>query len=194
MNEYQMGIAWGIGGFAEGRFILRHEDKYFLEQMKLPNKIYHQITGKGKLQYVVKSETITPDDLPGWSPRNSSERDIPILKDYHDFVRAYIELHTCLDYCLSHSTRDGKIYKYKRFRMRIYGNDILIQSINNLLHENCGANLKSPQKTPNQTTKHIAYTSLDELTDIFNWIDDTPRFEPFWQDVNQKLHHPKIKK
>ena len=188
-----MGIAWGIGGFVEGKFVLRHEYKYFLEQMKLPNKIYHQITEKGKTQYVVKTVTIIPDNLPGWSPRNSPERDIPVLKDYHDFVRAYIELHTCLDYCLSYSTRDGKIYKYKHFRMRIYGNSILIQSINNLLHENCGTNAKSLQKTPNKTTKYIAYTSLGELTNIFDWIDGSPRFEPFWQNVDEKLSNPVIR-
>lgn len=186
-----MGIIWGIGGFAEGRFILRHKDKYFLEQMHLPNTIYSQITARGKMQYVLKTKGVTPADIPGWSARNASERNVPILDDYRDFLRAYIELHGCLDYCIAY-TREKSKHKYKKLRLRIYGNNILIQSINAILHENCFVGLKSIQKTANDTTKYISYTSYNELLKIFEWIDGYPHYEPFWADVDKKLRQPII--
>lgn len=193
MNSYQMGIIWGIGGFAEGRFILRHKDIYFLEQMNLRNKIYQQLTAKGKIQYVLKTSSIAPGDIPGWSARNASERNIPILNDYKGFMRAYIELHGCLDYCIAY-TREKSKHKYKKLRLRIYGNNILIQSINAILHENCSVGLKSAQKTINDTTKYISYTSYNELLKIFEWIDGCPRHEPFWADIDKKLRQPIIDK
>lgn len=190
MNGYQMGIVWGIGGFAEDRFICRHKERYFLEKLQTGNTIYPQ-TSKGKTQYVLKTRAITLDDLPGWTARNASERDIPLLDDYKDFLRAYIELHGCLDYHIGYKRKD-KSQKYKHLRLRIYGNNILIQSANILLHENCCVGLKSIQRTVNDTTKYISYAAFEEILRIFEYIDGCPRFQPFWDDIDAKLRQPYI--
>ena len=195
MNSYTLGIVWSIGSYQEDRFIFRHKDKYFLEQIQkyCDNSTYSQTTGKGKLQYVLKTAAFSPEDFPGWIDRNAEQRNLPALDDYKDFLRAYFELHACLGYCTAYSNYGRKNqHKYYKLRLRIYGNYILIMSINKILLEQCGAKLKSMQYSDNNKTACLSYTSLDEIISITDWLTGQPKHEAYWLNVDKKLKIPTI--
>jgi len=152
--------------------------------------MYQQSGITGKPQYVLKTNVFTPNDLPGWTERMAEQRNIPILTDYKDFLRAYFELHSRLDYCVAYRRKD-KQSKYMKLRLRVYGNYILIQSINSILNEQCGVGSKKAQWTNlNEKTSYLAYTAYDEIIEIFNWLTGTPYCEEYWRDVDQKLKEP----
>jgi hypothetical protein len=124
----------------------------------------------------------------GWTERNSSQRDIPDLDNYKDFLRAYFELHARLGYCTQYKRRTKE--KYYALRLRIYGNHLLIQSICTLLHQLIGVGMKSAQDVGNEKTSYIAYTAAAEVFDILDWITGTPRHKEYWQDIDKKLSEP----
>lgn len=192
MNEYQLGIIFAIGSISQGRMIFRHRDRYFLEQIQelTRNQIYEQQSRTG-VQYVLKTRNIDIEDLKhsGWNERNAAERNVPILDDYSDFLRAYIEIHGCLDYSTRYRYRD-KRDRYKALRLRIYGNHILISSINRILHEYVGVGLKSVQNVWNGKTACIYYASLKEIQSILYYISGEPCFDGFWKDADKKLRNP----
>ena len=192
MDNYTLGIIWSIGSFQDNRFVFRYSDRYFLEQIQkyCNNSIYEQVGTSDKTQYVLKTASITPDDLPGWTERNSERRDIPMLDDYKDFMRAYFEIHSCLDYCTTYNNFSKNKEKYYRLRLRVYGNYILIQSVNNILAEQCRVKPKSIQYVHNNKTAYVQYTALDEITAIFNWLTGEPYNSKYWQDVDYKLRNP----
>lgn len=191
---YYLGIIFSIGSISEDRLIFRHKYKYFLEQIQkiCGNNIYRQ-TDKNKIQYVLKTRYFNIDKLKsiGWTARNSDIRFIPKLLDYKDFLRAYIELHSGLGYSIRYKDRQKRI-KYKALRLRIYGNEGIINSINNILNIKARVSIKSPQKTSNKKTFYIAYTSLDDIQAIFDYIKGYPCFKDFWIDVLSKLDTPRM--
>mgnify|MGYP000966075934 CR=1 FL=1 len=115
VSNYVLGIIFGIGSITEGRLIFRHKDRYFLEQIQAfcSNTIYKQ-EKKGKPQYVLKTRVFNIDELKqyGWEERNAEQRNIPILEDYSDFLRAYVELHGSFDYSTRYMSRN-KREKYR---------------------------------------------------------------------------------
>jgi hypothetical protein len=193
MDNYTLGIIWSIGSFQDNRFIFRHRNKYFLEQIQkyCNNNIYVQ-QGRTDIQYVLKTTSFTPSDFEGWTERNSEQRNIPILDDYKDFLRVYFEIHSCLDYCTAYSNYGRKNQKkYYKLRLRIYGNYILIQSINNILKQECKVNNKKVQHVNiNDKTTYLQYTFSKELTIIFNWLTGEPYCKKYWQDIDSKLKEP----
>lgn len=186
-SNYQLGIIFSIGRYepTENKFIIRHKDKHYIETISSSTtyNLYQQIY-KNQKQYVIKLPNYKPDN---WNSRNSEERSIPILSDYKDFLRAYMEIHSTLDY----STRHNRKSKYKALRLRIYGNKIIIQSINNLLFQNIQVTLKSVQILSNNKTAYISYTSFDEILKIYDYIYGVPYNESIWNDINIKLKIPK---
>lgn len=196
VSNYILGIMFGIGSIAEGRIIFRHKDRYFLEQIQIAcgNTMYKQ-EKKGKPQYVLKTREFDIDELKqyGWEERNAEQRNIPTMDDYSDFLRAYIELHGSFDYSTRYMRKDKK-EKYKGLRLRIYGNYIIINSINNILHRYVKVNSKTPQLNMNGKTATLYYTSFKEIDTIVNYISGTPCFEELWEDVDAKLRKPVIYK
>lgn len=53
LTPYQLGIIYSIGSLTDHRWVFRHNDKYFLEQIHFCNSIYSQMY-KDKIQYVLK--------------------------------------------------------------------------------------------------------------------------------------------
>lgn len=194
MDNYTLGIIWSIGTFQENRFIFRYRNKYFLEQIQryCNNSTYKQTGRTGKPQYVLKTVSFTPDNFKGWTERNAEQRNIPILTDYKDFLRAYFEIHSCLDYCTSYYNRGrNKGLKYKRLRLRVYGNYIIIESINNILKQECKVGGKKVQWVNiNDKTAYLQYTAYDEITTIYDWLTGKPRHKEFWNDIDLKLKIP----
>lgn len=112
ISNYQLGIIFAIGSTSEGRMIFRHRNRYFLEQIQqlTGNKIYIQHSQTGP-QYAFKTQNINIDELKcyGWTKRNAEQRNVPMLNDYSDFLRAYIEIHSVLDYSVRYRCKNKKI-------------------------------------------------------------------------------------
>jgi len=190
MDDYTLGIIWSIGSYQENRFVFKHRDRYYLEQIqkRFGNTIYEQIGTTGKSQFVLKTAQLKPEDLYGWSERNAQKRDIPGLTRYNDFLRAYFEIHSALGYHTAYGRKKQK--KYKRLRLRVYGNYFLIKSMNDILSDS-KADRKSIQRVnSNNTTAYLQYTSLNEIIAILNWITGNPCNKEFWDDIDRKISEP----
>lgn len=187
-SEYQLGIFWGISSFSDGRIVFRTKDIYFLNEIndKFNSTIYSQ-QHKGSTQYVLKSCNIDIDSFKdnNWTERNATLRKLPILDNYKNFIRAYIELHSSLDYSIRHSKKG----KYKALRLRIYGNVYLLDEINHILSNNLNIGLKSLQDCNNKTTKVIYYQSFSEISKIYNYIYGNPYNENYWNEIKEKLNN-----
>jgi hypothetical protein len=116
--NYHLGIIWSIGTYSqeENSFTIRHKNKYFLEQLQpyFDSSIYPQKSRTGT-QHVLKTCLINIEQFQniGWTERNAEQRNIPILEDYRDFLRSYLELHSRLDYCTGykrHNKRQNILY------------------------------------------------------------------------------------
>lgn len=198
LTPYQLGIIWSIGSWQnEGKIIFRHRDRYYLEQLEplFESKIYKQHSRTG-LQYALKTTLLSPKQLDeyGWYARNADQRNVPMhLPRYKDFLRAYIEIHGFLDYCTVYIDSRKKTGKYRKLRLRIYGNEVLIASLNAIIQQEIGGVLpKKPQIIHNGKTAILYYQNFAEIDRIYNYIFDDP-YNPFiWEEVEYKLQHPEI--
>ena len=196
ISQYDIGIIWSLVSLTEdNRICFRHNQKYFIESLTkyFKNNIYLQQRSKTKpdIQYVLKTNQL---DIPslmeyGWTERNSNIRNIPIMSDYKDFLRAYIEIHGVLNYAIRY--RKDKT-KYKKLRLRIYGNINLIKSINQILSINTSVTIKSLEILKNSKTSILNYQLLDEIKSIFLYLQGQPYCKEYWDDINEKLNNPII--
>ncbi len=196
LSNYELGIFWAIGSCVREEDAVTFKDrrKYFVEKMEsiTDSNMYERTTSKNKTQYVLKSYIFDIDSFlkNGWTERKAQIRNVPYLDDYKDFLRAYIELHSSMDYSIRYSR--NKKRKWKALRLKIYGNWQLIDSINSILNANVGVTSKTPQKTANETTKVLNYTSLKEIESIFNWLTDSKEYHgEYWDLVDFNLRNPK---
>ena len=192
-SEYQLGIFWGIASFSDDRTTFRCKNKYFLDIINktLNNTVYLQYA-KDKDQYVLKSQLIDIESfiINNWTDRNAYIRDVPSLKCYKDFLRAYIELHSSLDYSTRYS--NNRKNKYKALRLRIYGNFQLIDSINHIINKEIPSiSLKTTQKAANKTTRVLYYSSPSEIIDLFSYIEGEEKYEEYWEEVKIKMKTPR---
>ena len=191
LNDYILGIIFSIGYISRGRFIFKNKNKYFLEQIQkvCGNNIYKQ-KDKKNVQYVLSTKYFDIERLKsiGWNNRNSDIRKLPKLNQYDNFLRAYIELHSRFDYSTRYRNKRKKT-KYKALRLRIYGNRVLIIEINEILSTDANIAWKSPQSEKNDKT---AYTSINEIKSIFQYIEEKPCFNAFWNEIENKLRIPII--
>ena len=197
ISIYDMGILWSIGSkISDSCFLLRHKDRYFLDRIKkyCSNTVYSQkrVKGKDDIQYVLKIYDVDFDFLYkiGWTNRWSDARSLPALTDYADFLRAFLELHSCLDYSTRYSGWTGK--KWKALRLRIYGNYDLISDINKVLYQYVNTTLKKVGTLHNDKSAVLTFTSLKEINMIYDYVFDSPFFKPYWDDVDFKLQYPKM--
>lgn len=190
-SNYQLGILFSIGYYiqSESRYIIRHKDKHYIDSIiPLFKTTPYTQSSRTQTQYVLKSSIkFNPSILFNWTPHNSDIRDIPILQDYSDFLRAYIEIHSTLDYSIRHTRHKTK---YKVLRLRVYGNKILIQHINDILHQYAATNLKSLQIMSNNKTAILNYTSFSEIESIYNYIYNSPYSPNIWNNINLLLKTP----
>lgn len=195
-TNYQLGILFACGSITNEKnnkiLVIRHKNKYFLEQLQnlFDNKIGYRQT-QDKNYYILKTKAFDFDSLENINhkSRNAKLRYLPILDNYKDFLRAYIELHACWDYCVNYTKRKEKYY---RLRLRIYGNFNLISEINQVLNQEASVKIKSIQSVKhNDTTSYIAYTSVSELYSIRKYLEDEPCNQPYWNDVDYKLKNPR---
>lgn len=193
LTPYDLGIVWGLGSYTDGRMVFRHREKYYIDRicLYLHNTDYAQTTDNG-IQYVVKSWDFNIRDfyMHGWTPRNADCRDVPMLNDYLDFLRAYIELHSSLKYTLRYRQRKPKGNPYKALALIIYGNYTMLTSINRIMHDIAGVNIKSVQLLQNGKTASLNYASLQEIDTILNALYGEPNNNTFWDTAFYKLQNP----
>lgn len=190
IDTYMLGIIWSISTInPDGRIVFRHKEKYFLQclQSKFGGTIYEQESRTDK-QYVLKfknNELLNELNKLGYSNRNSNERIIPICADAK-FLQAYLEIHSNVDWQTAYSNNGKR--KYKKVRIRIYGNSMLIDGINKLMQDVIGVELKSPQKCTNDTTKYLSYGSQKEIDMICDkFIGEDKRFIEYWDKVSSMI-------
>jgi len=192
LSNYQKGIFWSIGSYIPSDEAMVFKSKSFhhikeLQEITPCNKI-GQLTVKGKPQYVLKSYMYNMEDFKEnkWTRRNGEFRYLPVLSCYRDFLRAYIELHSCLDYSIRKK-------KQKKLRLRIFGNENIIREINVKLAQ-FGVKEKTPQTSYNAKTYILYCTALQEIQLIFNTIYDNENYCPvFWEKVDTLMRKPILK-
>lgn len=196
ISNYQLGIIYSIGTYlhSENRFVIRHKDKYYIDILIPIFKTNPYIqNSRTQIQYVLKSsisqsQNLNPQSLPNWSSYNSKIKTLPVLSDYKDFLRAYIEIHSSLDCSTRYKNKKSK-EKYKALRLRIYGNKIFLESINNILHNYAYTNLKTIQILSNNKTAILQYTSYAEIKSIYNYLQGEPHNKPLWDNIFEMLNN-----
>lgn len=182
LSPYELGIIWALGTHTDGKFVLRYKDKYYLKKIAehVPNIIYAQRREGNidEIQYVIKSYLIDLQQLQsmGWDNRVDNNRSIPPLNDYKDFLRAYIEIHSCIDERQAKSR--GKYYNITR--LRIYGGLTIINQINEILSAEAVVAIKKVQTLNNKKTAALYYQSAAEITKILTYINGNPKHDKFW--------------
>jgi len=145
-----LGILWALGRDDGERFLLTYRDKAPLEEVTktlgINNKVSKSRSRTGE-QYRLRVSGDARDYLKkelarlGWRKRWSEERPYPENFEQHrDFILAYIELHSSLD-----RNSHGKP------RLRIYGNKLLMQGMNEVLPKIFDVHGKTPQKVTAKT-------------------------------------------
>ena len=188
MTSYQKGILWNISSInPDGRIVLRHSERYFLDAIGHSNTIYEQDGNSGKPQYVLKfKDKQILDELIniGYTPRNSDIRHLPQDVD-KAFIQACIELHGYCDWQTAYR-RNGD--KYRKVRLRIYGNKMLISQLNIAMAEFIGVTLKTPQVVTNKTY-FLSYTSQDEIEHICAYFESEPiRYSKLWDKMRDMIN------
>ena len=181
-TEYQIGIIWSISSYAEGRIILRHKERYFLDVINksVGNTIYSQ-RSRTNIQYVLKIHLPLSDleDI-GYTSHNSNIRITPKFAGL-DFFKAYLEIHSKLD---SHVIKI-KGYTYTRKRLRVYGNYYILEDLNYFLASH-GLNKKKIQSI-NDETMYLSYANQKELSEIYNLFSQNLCNVNFWESYKNIL-------
>lgn len=181
-TEYQIGIIWSISSYAEGRIILRHKNRYFLEivNKSVGNTIYSQHS-RTNIQYVLKIRLPLSDlEDVGYTNRNSDIRIAPEFAGL-DFFKAYLEVHSKAD---SHLVRI-KGSPYVRKRLRVYGNYHILEDLNYFLVSH-GLNEKKIQSV-NGKTMYLSYAKREELLEIHGLFSHDPCNVDFWKNYRNVL-------
>lgn len=187
-NTYQLGILWGCGSYVEGKIVLRHKERYFLEQIQpiVGNQIYRQ-NGRTADQYVLKFRyDISELEAIRYTRRNDSIRILPECADVY-FLQAYLELHGRFDLQTAYSGSKTRRRKYYKKRLRVFGNYYILQGINVLLAQYCGCTEKTIQKIKaSDKTCYLAYINQTEIADIIQTFGrNNPCFAPLWNHYNE---------
>ena len=176
---YILGVFWATGTTFTDKghrgWWIRHRERWYVTAVRRylglgrSGHISHSSTGK---QYRLKisreglAERITESLTSlGWTGRQAEERVYP-EGDICDraFCRAWIEIHSTMD--IIHPKRCGPTP-----RLRVYGNYILMETMNLIIARETGLIVRKPIKTSNDITVGLYFigSSCHRLLD---WIYD----------------------
>lgn len=179
IHPYILGILWAIGTFTEGEgtryFFLRHKDRYFLDVVKAGLGVtaaIHTVTEKGRVQYRLKVhgyDILREMERLGWQPRWSEQRGYPSIAEHRDFVRVYLEIHAAVDTII---IRKKSRPPHENPRLRIYGNNVFLAELTEVLVAQVETGVKKVQKTTDiaPTSGILYYQSTAELESIYAWL------------------------
>lgn len=157
-STYQLGILRCCSVYSDGKIVVKSKYRYFLEQLQpaLSLGIYQSNTRTGKLYYM----------------KGSFAYNLPEYEDDIFFAQVYLELHGSFDYISG---------KYKKVRLRIYGNFSTIYSINKII----AIHFYFPQKTIQHAGKSrycLYFTGHKELSIMCDFfMSQDPCFLDFWR-------------
>lgn len=158
-----LGILWAIGRDDGKRFVLRSSLKSILEEVrdffrldaeiiegrsmtKTQYKLY--ITGDAREALFERLHSL------GWTERNAEVRRYPKGSiDHQGFIRAYVQLHSSLD------------FPKGRPRLRIYGNKVFIHELNEIASRVFSVRIKTPQAV-NSKTYCLYYQRKKEIAEL----------------------------
>lgn len=172
IHPYILGVLWSIGRYeAKSKcFILRHSDSYFLTKVKEFFKSDSSVRFVSR-NYVLKlgQYCFDIDSLKqyGWTERNSEDRTYPNIKSHKDFIRGYFEIHGRISEVASRN-RKGRIQVQKR--LRIYGNESLLQTMNEIISFELGISQKKLEKTSKEYSKVLGYYKATDSSMIIDWL------------------------
>ena len=175
VGAYALGILWGTASvLTPHELIIRHRDKdlmvYAQKLLQLPG-IPTVITTTDGIQarYRIRRQWVAHQmidwlqDL-GWTPRQAAVRPYPRGDLCHRaFIRAWTELHAAAD-----RPRLGR-QRREYPRLRIYGNQALLESINTCIDRESELGLRTLQKTSNTSTKALYYTG-NSAHALLQWL------------------------
>jgi len=197
-GAYVLGILWGttspIGGTG---FWVRHKERWFTEVVRrcfgiraTPHKTYSATGDQYRLKIVRAADVSVINQLlthHGWAKRQAEERPYPSgpIND-RGFIRAWVELHACPDVAHIGRTRSPTA------RLRIYGNRLLIETINCTIAAATGLQPRTLQNTPNDITKALYYLGQSYKA-VVDWLYEDvelahpERKDAFWNVYRQSL-------
>ena len=196
IHPYVLGILWAIGSYnSDNVFFVRHSDPYFLEVIKKATSTPASVRKVGR-NYVLKlSESyfkIQKLRELGWAERNNQDRPYPDINEHQDFIRGYFEIHGRVSEVKLHNRKSGRIQS--QIRLRIFGNETLIQSINDVISFEIGIQERKLENTQKEHSKVLGYYKTEDITEILNWLyHDTSEYRnsslerKYYEIINTKL-------
>lgn len=177
-GAYILGVLWGTCSRNIEGYLIRHRTPWFVncvkEYMQIPNSPYILTarTGDQTILKITKKPFVRQIDhlliKQGWQPRNAAKRSYPYKNiDDKGFVRAWIELRSSIDIARIGTKRIATP------RIRIYGNEELIEKINTVLSAGTGLKPRTLQKTTNEITKALYYCG-SSAQNVYDWLYTGP--------------------
>lgn len=174
-GAYALGILWGTASLiTSNELMIRHRDlellAYWQHLMSLSGSIavYSSATGpQGRYrirQHFVVRRLKDWLNAAGWTPRQADVRPYPQVPIQDGaFIRAWIELHAAAD-----RPPQGR-QRRETPRIRIYGNQVLLTTMNDHIARASGLTPRTLQKTSNTSTKALYYTGQSART-LLQWL------------------------
>lgn len=150
IDSYTLGILWAYGRDDGDRFILRCKHLEILHHLQLilgTDYVITQRRSRTNIQYVlrirgdIRHKMLNILAAQGWAPRNADIREYPSdISDHFGFIRAWIQYHSSID-----------ISSLGSQRVRIYGNKVLLEVMNDIISKLTGLPLLTPQRVTSKT-------------------------------------------
>lgn len=188
IHPYILGILWGIGYYypTDQYLVVRHRDPYFPLAVKMYFGIESNVFLNGK-NYGLKLHKSFFDIESllqyGWTERNAKERPYPSIDNHKDFIRGYFEVHGSVSEKKSRNLITGQRQIQKR--LHIYGNETLLQGINESIEFELGIPKRRLQKTQSEHSKLLGYYKLVDIETIFDWMYQS-EIENFYFELWEK--------
>jgi len=173
-GAYVLGVLWGAVSTSGDGYWVRHRDRWYVDVVRKYLGVMaegHESCSRTGNQWRLKitraADVATIRKLlerHGWTPRKAPERSYPCgsIND-RGFVRAWAELHACAD--VARTGRNRKPVP----RLRIYGNQLLLEEVNRVIAAGTGLSLRKLQKTANKTTAGLCYTGKS-FRAVVEWL------------------------
>lgn len=182
IDDYAIGIIYATGTFVmenqKAFLVVRNTDSWYASYISKYSKcsIYksgYHMRNKNTDQWIIKAR-----DINGVPPLSA-------IKEPSDFCRAYIEIHGVVDKIRRRRTRKQGL------RLRIYGKEWILDYINHILpakektiqHITC----KNQDGTYGSTCA-LHYQSINEVTEIIQWLDGNPKNLSVWKKWKKALN------
>lgn len=168
---YQQGILYLYGSYCGDMFYVRSANKHYVDSVSSLFKnsspfLQHNSTDGRRDYWVIKAST-----------RFSflSKPSLDDVSDWAGFLRAFIEIQSCLD-LRPHKSRGGAPIRTPR--LRIFGARDDLEQI--MRHLPAAQKKIQDIRTETGATSAIYYQSPREIVDILDFIDGSPRNDAVW--------------